>query len=271
MTDKMFDVLQKACLAAAKIQTDYFEKEIEISTKESPTDFVTEVDLKSQEAIVSSLTSSMLGNGQRREDFGFISEEGIADKAPNLFIIDPLDGTSAYIDGINQFCITIAYAENGEVKAGIVHDPLKKVTYFAQKNEGAYKYINGEKTSLLIKEVALDKAIFGYNTTSDKNKGEEVLKIILKLIHKVGRIRENRSIALAVSSTADNKYQVQMHGRGRIWDIAAAKLILNEAGGIMTDWQGKELEPDLEDIGKRYEILSTHKDLLPQVVDLINS
>ena len=239
-TSGMYKILYKACLSAAKIQLESYNKEHTISTKDFPTDIVTEVDLQSQKAIIESLTESMTELGHKKDDVAFIAEEEIYGNADHLFIVDPLDGTSSYVEGSDQFSICIAYIYKNEPIAGAIYDTTKSIFYFAEKGKGATKNIEGKETRMELNNVNLSDSIVVYNTSSSKAVTEQMLRAALALLPSVRRLREHRSIALSIMCVADNKYQIQMHGRGYIWDIAAAKLIVEEAGGIMTDWDGEE-------------------------------
>lgn len=265
----IFPILKDACLAAGKIQLEYYKKDIEVSHKELPTDLVTEVDLKSQAAIIESLTKSMLASGFKKEEIGFIGEEGLNQQAKHLFIIDPLDGTSSYVERNNQFSVSIAYLMEEELLAGMVYQPTEDVFYFAEKTKGAFRVQNGVKTELQMKDAVLSETLGTYNLSSSPEVSEEIFRIATKLSYKTLRVHESRAVILTIMSVVNNKYGVAVNGKCKLWDLAAAKLITEEAGGIITDWDGQEVVLDLKDVNKSYAIVVTQKDLLPEIIQTI--
>src|SRR2546421_59096 len=139
MNTAIYQTLKDACLAAAKIQIENYKQEIEVTQKTNAADLVTEVDFKSQDAIIKSLTDSMMAQGFKKDDIGFIAEEkGVESMAEHLFIIDPLDGTGNYIEGTGLFCIAIAYFRNSQPVAGAVYRPTENTLCFAEKGKGAF-------------------------------------------------------------------------------------------------------------------------------------
>ena len=129
------NIIYKACMKASKsIIRDFGEIEkLQVSTK-GPGDFVTAADKRSEKIIIEELLRA-------HPDYGILSEEaGIINKenTEKRWIIDPIDGTLNFLNGIPQFAISVAYEEKGEVICGIVFDPIKDEMFFAEKGSGAY-------------------------------------------------------------------------------------------------------------------------------------
>lgn len=266
----MFDVLNQAAQAGGQVLRKYFRQTLTISTKSNPNDIVTEADTESQEVIVNSLLSSMAKKGYKEEEVGFIGEENaLARIASHTFIIDPLDGTSSFAEGRDTFAISIAYMKDKIVQAGLIYDPMRDITYFAEKGKGAYRIIGGEKEKLALVETALAESKIVYNTSSTSEITAQILNIALKLNGQVRRVREQHAVVPTLMSVVENKYQGGFNGGCKIWDIAAAKLILEEGGGQMVDWEGKEIVYDLEKASRRYQILVGDPKLIEELLSYV--
>jgi len=265
--EEMFEILEKAAKAGGQIVRENFNKEIKKTWKgKLKTDIVTEADIKSQEAIVKILNEAMIEKGIDEEEIGFITEEDYQKPGNYKFIIDPLDGTSDFAFGIERFAVSIGFMENGEVTAGIIYDPMRDITYFAEKEKGSYKITKGSKTKLGILEKELEESLISFNSSSKKEKSIEMFERAIRITPDVLRVREQGAVTLALMAVVENKFQCHLNGRCRIWDIAAAKLIIEEAGGIMLDFRGEEVGYDLENTGKGYEIVAGNKNLVKKVL-----
>lgn len=265
----ILSILKAACLVAGKIQLEYYKKDIEVSHKELPADLVTEVDLKSQAAIIESLSGSMLDLGFKKEEVGFIGEEGVNAQAQHLFIIDPLDGTSSYVERNDQFSVSIAYLDGEELLAGMVYQPTEDVFYFAEKNKGAFREQNGTQAELKINDVGLSESEGTYNLSSSPEVSKKILEIVAKLEDKDLKVQRSRSVILTIMSVINNQFSFALNGKCKLWDLAAAKLIIEEAGGVIADWQGQELGLDLGDVKKSYAIVVAQKGLISEVINII--
>ena len=262
----MYPKLLEACLLAAKLQLEFFQKNLKITTKSNPKDFVTNVDLESQKIIIKTLRNST-------PDSGFIGEEednNISTYAPNLFIIDPLDSTSSYIEGLDSFCISIAYLHEGVLKEAVVYKPKTDEIFYAKKDEGAYKIINDKKVELKINEAALKDVRIGYNSGYSEEARIKVSENLKILDPKIKSSEKSRSAVLTSIKVSEGEFDLAMFGRVFIWDIAAVKLITEEAGGVLTDWEGKEVELDLENLKKEYQILVSSDKLIEEVTQCLN-
>ena len=129
------NIIHKACIKASRsLIRDFGEIEkLQVSTK-GPGDFVSAADKKSEKIIIDELLKS-------NPDYGILSEEsGEINKKnkDNRWIIDPIDGTSNFLNGIPQFSISIGYEENGEIICGMIFDPIKNEMFFAEKGCGAF-------------------------------------------------------------------------------------------------------------------------------------
>ena len=137
------NIITKACMKASRLLIrDYGEIEnLQVSTK-GPGDFVTSADKRTEKILIEELQKA-------HPDYGIITEEtGIINKSntKNRWIIDPIDGTMNFMNGIPQFAISIGYEENSEIKCGVIFDPIKNEMFCAEKGNGAYIYdLDGNK------------------------------------------------------------------------------------------------------------------------------
>lgn len=227
------NVLEKICDKVSKvIIRDFGEVEKLQVSKKGPGDFVTKTDKKVEKIIIEELEKA-------RPKYGFIAEESGERKNESEFnwVIDPIDGTSNFMHGIPHFAISIALEKNGEVISGIVCDPIKNETFYAEKGRGAY--LNNRRIRVSSRK-SLDEVIGLYGCPPmikiDGNKFFDQIKKASSQIHK---LRNYGSAALDFAYVAAGRADFAWYDHLNYWDYAAGKIILLEAGGTMTDFAGK--------------------------------
>ena len=129
------NIIHKACIKASKsLIRDFGEIEkLQVSSK-GPGDFVSAADKKSEKIIIEELSKA-------HPDYGILSEESgeiNKDNKEKRWIIDPIDGTSNFLNGIHQFAISVAYEEQGKIICGMIFDPIKNEMFFAERGSGAF-------------------------------------------------------------------------------------------------------------------------------------
>jgi myo-inositol-1(or 4)-monophosphatase len=199
-------------------------------------DWVTDADLAAQELI----TDRIL---KRYPQHGFITEE----EAPNLassgeivWIIDPLDGTSNYSRKHPIFCVSIAAAESTNdgtlrIAAGAIYDPIRKELFSAA--EGLGSTINRQPISVSHTK-SLDSTIIGLDWSRGRERRQAILRALGGTAHRVHTIRAIGSAALALAWVACGRIDVYFNVGISPWDVAAAAVIIQEAGGVVTDHTG---------------------------------
>lgn len=229
---KFLEVAKKAALKAGEIIKKYSGKDEHKDIKnEDPTDYATKADIEAEKAIIEILTTNF-------PEHNIVAEESKPqDKKSNYtWVIDPLDGTISYGSGIPYFSVSIGLLEFGKPILGVVYNVSFKQLYWAQDGKGAH--LNG-KPIQVSKKKSLDESVgvldFGHNL-----KRQYKLDLYVnKLIKKIGYIY---SFGSAVASLA-------MLGEGTLdlyvnysypWDFAAGVVIIREAGGKVTDFEGRE-------------------------------
>jgi len=195
-------------------------------------DFVTHADRESEEEIVRRIR-------ERFPNDAFLGEEGGAragEKDARTWIIDPLDGTSNFIAGFPFWCVSVAARERGELVAGVIWDPLRGEMYTGARGGGAYR--NGERLRVSERE-GLDDA---FVATGFPFRSKERIQLYLELFHgiflRARAIRRAGSAALDLAYVAAGVFDGFFEFRLSLWDIAAGALLIEEAGGRITDYDG---------------------------------
>jgi len=209
------NLMIKACEKASKILIrDFGEIENLQVSKKGPRDFVTNCDKKVEKIIIEELM-------KYKKNYSIISEEeGVItnnDKS-NLWIIDPIDGTTNFLHGIPHFCISIALKSHNEIVSGLIFDPIKNEIFYAEKNEGAY--YNNQRIRVS-KKKNVEDCLFGTNKNG------------IMCVDLNSRISGSAALDLAYvgAGRLDGYFQNNLN----LWDIAAGILIVKEAGGIVND------------------------------------
>jgi myo-inositol-1(or 4)-monophosphatase len=239
---------------------------LEIKEKTSKRDLLTKADLESQKIIVETLTKLMVTNGISEDEIGFICEEDFSKNGKHTFIIDPLDGTSSFVEQSDSFTISIAYKNEDEIVAGVIYFPIKNIVYFAQKDKGAYKIEDEQKIQLQITEKKLSDSLLCFNTSTNTETTQKILRRIINIVPFVYRVRENPCISFNLMRMAENHYQIVINSRAKLWDIAAAKLIIEQAGAIMVNWQGQRFDFDFTDRSICYPMITCFPNAAIEIV-----
>lgn len=266
-TGSMFDTLNQAAQAGGQVLRKYFRRKLVVATKTGPTDLVTRADTESQQAVVDSLQKSMKEKGYADEEIGFIGEENaLARVATHTFIIDPLDGTSSYAAGRDTFAISIAYMKGEVVQASLVYEPVYDVVHFASHGQGAWKIFDGKKERMIIQETPLAQSTVAFNVSFSREVNLQIFNSALRLVPHILQIHEFHSAVTTMMRMVENEFQAFYNGGCKIWDIAATKLILEEAGGEMVDWSGKQIVYNLQETNHWYQFLAAHPKLLQKLL-----
>lgn len=218
-----------ASLKAGEIIMQYYCDDYEIKEKgyHNP---VTTADNEADTYLKSTLMSA-------RPQYGWLSEETVDSKnrlnKEKVWIVDPLDGTKEFIEGVPQFVVSIALVEKGIPIIGVLHNPVTKETFHAAKGEGAY--LNQGQYRCSIKDSTRDMVIL--NSRSETRRGLwEPYKKHFKELRPIG------SVAYKMGLTAIGKADIFATLRPKNeWDICAGTCLINEAGGKVINLNGKEI------------------------------
>lgn len=234
--DFELETMIKAVENGGQVLKKYFGQNLEIEEKSTVADFCTKADLES-ELIILEIISKKFPN------YNIFSEEkgNIDRKSEYTFIIDPLDGSNNFILGIPNFSICIALLKNHETISSVIHNPILNQTYFAQKNRGAFL---GNKRLQINKEADIKRAsiVYSCNYVSPKEYERNLIK---KLYEKgVKRVLTNWSPGLDFCLLASGKIEAIINNDNEIYDYIAGKLIIKEAGSLITDFKGRQEKND---------------------------
>ncbi|MFI4956736.1 MAG: inositol monophosphatase family protein [Gammaproteobacteria bacterium] len=203
-------------------------EDVKVSSK-GENDYVTEVDRKSEEIIMDTLSKFYPTHGFLGEESGdTIGHDNCR------WIIDPLDGTTNFIHGYPNFCISIAYEEEGRIEHGLIYDPIRDTLFTATRGSGAFcndKRMRVRNIKLLPKSLV----------TMSFNKTEltpEHIQKMTQLTIQAGAIRRSGSAALDLAHVAAGYADGCVQWGMQLWDIAAGTLMISEAGGVVVGLEG---------------------------------
>jgi myo-inositol-1(or 4)-monophosphatase len=260
----MIKVLKTAAIEAGNILLSYYKKNLTLNYKTSHKDFYTIADVESQKAIKETITKLLLKKGVDKSDIGFIGEENLASGShkKHLFVIDPLDGTVNFAYGLDFFSISIAYFYDGVLTCGLVFQPTNKNFYHAVKGKGAFK----NNLPLKMTYRPLKKSLLSGLISSRPEVYTNLFKIYKNLYPHVAGYRNLNSMAIDNCMLAENVFNVVINGHTFIWDISAVKLIIEESGGIMFDFNGSPINFDLKVPNLAYNVISCHSGLKNEIL-----
>jgi myo-inositol-1(or 4)-monophosphatase len=246
--------IAKATGAYLSSERQNFNKE-NVKQKHSH-DYVSYVDREAEKMTVEKLRELL-------PEAGFITEEGTVEQsAVGLnWVIDPLDGTTNYIQDYAPYCVSIALREGEELLIGVVYEVCRDECFYAWKNGGAY--LNGKQIHVSANE--LENAFVGMDLPYDAEKYKPViLNVFDKLYGKVSSLRINGSAAMSICYVAAGRYDGWAEAFINPWDYSAGVLLVREAGGKVTDFTGKE------DIAGTHHIVATNGIIHEQLRELVD-
>jgi len=209
------NVMIKAVEKASKLVIrDFGEVEKLQISKKGPRDFVTKTDKRVESIIIEELSKT-------KKNYSFLSEEigKIKNKdEENIWIIDPIDGTTNFLHGIPHFAICIALQSNTEIVSGLIFDPIKDEMFFTEKNKGSY--LNNQRLRVSKKNV-IDDCLFSSNREGIRFSNFNM--------------RYTGCAALDLAYVAAGRFDGFFHNDINIWDVAAGSLMVREAGGVVND------------------------------------
>lgn len=256
-----------AAEAAGKKSLEYFQtNDIQTKRKVDHQDIVTIADIEAQKIIVDILTNALIEDGVPEAEIGFIGEEQLVKKGKHTFIIDPIDGTSNFATGLDYYCVSIGYAINEVLTAGVVYHPISKTFYYAEKGKGSFKRVDGEDMKMQVTDAPLSEKFLGTYFWPDRIMHEG----IFDLQAKARGLRSLGSAALDISHVADNLYGATIYLYLKLWDLAAAVIIAEEAGAVVYDVAGKQLTYEFDNLEKKYTSIVSHEVYKQEILKALN-
>ena len=244
--------------ASRSLIRDFGEIEnLQVSTK-GPGDFVSSADKRTEKIIIEELQKA-------HPDYGIVTEEsGLINKSntKNRWIIDPIDGTTNFLNGIPHFAISIGYEEEYEIKCGVIFDPIKNEMFVAEKGNGAY--LNNSRIRVSNKKKINDALLVTGGPKQSSKIKEEIFSEYVKLSNSVlSPIRKFGSAALDIAYVSCGRFDGYWQRELKYWDIAAGIIILKEAGGFIDFFETDEAAP------LKKNILASNSNIHSELKDLI--
>ena len=249
----------KACRKASKtIIRDFGEIEnLQVSLK-GPGDFVTASDKKVEKILINELQKA-------RPSYSILSEEigQINNDKSFKWIIDPIDGTANFLHGIPHFAISIGLEHDDEIICGIVYDPIKDEMFVAEKGNGSY--LNNQRMRVSSRSKLKDCIVFtGGPRLDSKNKElalEEYKKFSSKILIPIRKLGSaSLDMAYVAAGRCDGFWQRNLN----YWDIAAGVILVKEAGGFVTDFEGENRYVENK------TILATNSRISKEMIEVLN-
>jgi myo-inositol-1(or 4)-monophosphatase len=228
------EVARRAAIEAGRIQIAGLSENLQVDHK-GRYDLVTNVDRKCEEAVAGILDEAF-------PDIGILAEESTrkATWSAQVWIVDPLDGTTNYASGYPAFCTNIALRRSGEIVLGVVYEPVRAELFHAVRGAGAFKNgapIHVSRTSELSQSLLATGFPYDRCEQPDTN-----LDRFCALTMRTRGVRRGGSASLDLCYTACGRLDGYWEIRLQPWDVCAGALIVSEAGGRVTDLRGGEYD-----------------------------
>ena len=230
------ETLIKATFAGAKILQKYFRGTFTVSSKSNINDLVTQADNESEEAIFEVIRKEFPGHFILSEESGeFKSDSNIK------WIIDPIDGTVNFANGIPICCVSIGVEKDGEIILGAVYNPFINEFFFSEKGSGAT--LNDKAIKVSDKTDLLRSCLVTGFAVSYLNEPNGPMEVLDKLVRQDIPVRRLGSAAIDLCWVAAGRFDGFYEHNLKAWDSAAGFLIVEEAGGKVTDFKGDRYSP----------------------------
>ncbi len=231
----LLNVMAAAASKAARgLVRDFGEIDNLQVSRKGTGDFVSAADRKAEKVIVRELSKA-------RPKYGFLLEESgviVGSDTSNRWIVDPLDGTTNLLHGIAHFSVSIALERDGELAAGIVYEPVNDQMFWAENGQGAY--LNGRRIRVSGRR-ALDESLFATDIPyAGKKNHARYLAQLRDVMAVAAGVRRFGSAALDLAYVAAGRYEGFWEMGLHPWDIAAGIVLVREAGGFASDFEGRD-------------------------------
>ena len=258
LNSPQINLITKACMKASRsLIRDFGEIEnLQISSK-GPGDFVTSADKRTEEILINELQKA-------HPEYGIVTEEtGIINKSntKNRWIIDPIDGTMNFMNGIPQFAISVGYEENNEIKCGVIFNPILNEMFYAEKGNGSY--LNNSRIRVSSKRKIGDSLVVTGGPKGLSKIKDKIFSEYINISNNVSNVRKFGSAALDMAYVAAGRFDGYWQRELNYWDIAAGIIIVKEAGGFVEFFDEDNNKP------LKKNILATNSSIHDQLSNLI--
>ncbi len=259
LNSPQINIITKACIKASRtLIRDFGEIEnLQVSEK-GPGDFVTSADKRTEKILVDELQKAHPDYGIITEESGQINKSNIK----NRWIIDPIDGTMNFLNGIPQFAISVGYEEDGEIRCGVIFNPIMNEMYSAEKGNGAY--LNNTRIRVSKKKKIKDALIVTGGPKGASRIKDKIFSEYINVSKNVANVRKFGSAALDMAFVACGRFDGYWQRELNYWDIAAGIIILKEAGGFIDFFEEDTTSP------LKKNVLATNSNIHEDLRELIN-
>ena len=259
LSSPQINLITKACMKASRsLIRDFGEIEnLQVSSK-GPGDFVTSADKRTERILIEELQKA-------HPEYGIITEEsGIINKnnTKNRWIIDPIDGTLNFMNGIPQFAISVGYEEENEIKCGVIFNPIMNEMFCAEKGNGAY--LNNSRIRVSKKNKIKDALLVTGGPKGASKIKDKIFSEYINVSNNVSNVRKFGSAALDMAYVACGRFDGYWQRELNYWDIAAGIVILKEAGGFVDFFEEDKSAP------LKKNILTSNSFIHEELRELIN-
>jgi len=263
MLKRELQAARELCLGAGRILLEHYAREVTVHMKDGNSP-VTQADRDSNQFITTKL-------GELFPDDGILAEES-KDGAERLakrrvWVVDPMDGTKEFIDKVGQFAVMIGLVEDGHPVLGAVYQPTTEMMLFAVKGEGAFLQQAGETKRVSVSDLKAPRAMRLVVSRSHRSPLVDAIMQALEIEQDVKSGSVGLKVGLQVKQDSD--LYIHPNSKTKEWDTAAPQIILEEAGGKMTDCWGAPLSYNKEDTYNRKGFVASNGQAHDEIVSRI--
>ena len=230
---------------------------LQVSAK-GPGDFVSSADKRTEKIIMEELQKAHPSYGIITEETGYINKSN----TKNRWLIDPIDGTMNFLNGVPQFAISVGYEEDNEIKSGVIFNPITNEMFCAEKGNGAY--LNNSRIRVSNKKKLKDALLVTGGPNGISKIKDKIFSEYINVSNNVSNVRKFGSAALDMAYVACGRFDGYWQRELNYWDIAAGIIILKEAGGFVDFFED---DPHLP---LKKNILASNSNIHDELKDLIN-
>ena len=259
LNSPQINLIIKTCMKASRsLIRDFGEIEnLQVSTK-GPGDFVTSADKRTEKILIEEIQKAHPEHGIITEETGIINKSNVEKK----WIIDPIDGTMNFLNGIPQFAISIAYEEKGEIICGVIFNPILNEMFVAEKGNGAY--LNNSRIRVSNKKKIKNALLVTGGPKGNSKIKNKIFSEYINVSNNVSNVRKFGSAALDMAYVACGRFDGYWQRELNYWDVAAGIIILKEAGGLINFFEDDENNP------LKKNIIACNSNIHNELLDLIS-
>ena len=251
-------MVRAADRAARGLKRDFGEVENLQVSRKGPSDFVSAADLRAEETLRQELAKARPGFGFLMEESG--TQHGNPD-AEQRWIVDPLDGTTNFLHGLPDFAVSIALEERSEITAGVVYDPIKEELFWAEKGIGAY--LGDQRLRVSGRRNLSDCLLATGIPFQGHGDADRFTRELAGAMAATAGVRRWGTASLDLAYIAAGRFDGFWEWGLSAWDFAAGWLLVREAGGFVTEMDGRSLTLDSG------SLLAANGELHPELMKLL--